>query len=498
MSRSDPHLHLSPNQQSLVVAALASNKPSTLNNPPADNTLPKSTEKNMDRQDSAMENGHHNTANRYSNLTEHTTMTPGQFLTADDSLYLDFDPDADGEDQYEFDGNEQLVDDFPGDASQVDLSDLHDKRKTMDDDEEDDEGGGKRRESEGGTGKKPGRKPLTAEPTSVSTTCALSSSSNRKQKRKAQNRAAQRAFRERKEKHLKGLETKVEDLEKTLETTNHENGLLRAQVDRLQIEKKEYRKRLSWISTSGQGGSPSLASSASGTAARRSLNTNQNDFQFEFPRFGDLPPNHVFNKSDSNNNSNNYPARSSTLPSKMNNFAVPEVVGRSAMPSSSPTMPAPSYGSTGNSPLNASSTSPPVRSNQPFASNSGFDSLGGLFSPSILEASRQPSSGYFPQHSANNSYQASRKNSDQNSPGTNSRYSGNTSVSNTDSPTSSYESQQNGSSMGTSPEPSLNSPGQKVTDYGLNTISEENQPQYNLGGKPPLCGKLENPIPCMM
>lgn len=44
------------------------------------------------------------------------------------------------------------------------------------------------------------------------------------QKRKAQNRAAQRAFRERKERHLKDLETKVDELEKASESTNHENG----------------------------------------------------------------------------------------------------------------------------------------------------------------------------------------------------------------------------------------------------------------------------------
>ncbi|CAG8763632.1 6847_t:CDS:2, partial [Acaulospora morrowiae] len=46
--------------------------------------------------------------------------------------------------------------------------------------------------------KKPGRKPLTNTPSS---------------KRKAQNRAAQRAFRERKERYVKELETKIEELE---------------------------------------------------------------------------------------------------------------------------------------------------------------------------------------------------------------------------------------------------------------------------------------------
>jgi AP-1-like transcription factor len=322
------------------------------------------------------------------------------------------------------------------------------------------------------------------------------------QKRKAQNRAAQRAFRERKEKHLKDLETKVEDLEKTSETTNHENGLLRAQVERLQIELKEYRKRLSWISSSGQSGSPSLGSSAPGAAARSSVNSN-NDFQFEFPRFGDLPANHLFTNPNSNsgNKSASNPTRSSTLPAKPSSFGVPGVIGRNSFSSSSPKMPAPSYGSTGNSPLNPSNVSPPVRSNQTFASDSSFDSFSGLFSPSILEASRQASAGYFPQTIAHTSNQASRKNSDQTGAGTNIRQYSNSSVSNTNSPASSYESQQNGSSIGTSPEPSLSSPAQKVTDYGLNTINE-NQPQNNFGGERSFCDKLamacgdsKNPVP---
>lgn len=49
--------------------------------------------------------------------------------------------------------------------------DSHEKRKSPgddDDDEDEDEGGGKRREGEDKQAKKPGRKPLTSEPTTVS------------------------------------------------------------------------------------------------------------------------------------------------------------------------------------------------------------------------------------------------------------------------------------------------------------------------------------------
>ncbi|PWW80753.1 PAP1-domain-containing protein [Tuber magnatum] len=116
------------------------------------------------------------------------------------------------------------------------------------------------------TAKKPGRKPLTSEPTS---------------KRKAQNRAAQRAFRERKEKHLKDLEQKVADLEKASESTNHENSRLRAQVERLQIELREYRRRLHTV---GQSGSPLLGGASKLLSKSSAVGTG--GFQFEFPMFG--------------------------------------------------------------------------------------------------------------------------------------------------------------------------------------------------------------------
>ncbi|CAA9956661.1 AP1 transcription factor [Pyrenophora teres f. maculata] len=156
-----------------------------------------------------------------------------------------------------------LPGDTPGDSSE--------KRKSPDDeDADDDEGGGKRREGEDKQAKKPGRKPLTSEPTT---------------KRKAQNRAAQRAFRERKEKHLKDLETKVQELEKASDATNQENGLLRAQVQRLQMELREYRKRLSLNST-GVNRAPPLTAGFSSMLSNNSSNSN---FSFEFPRFGGLP-----------------------------------------------------------------------------------------------------------------------------------------------------------------------------------------------------------------
>ena len=102
-------------------------------------------------------------------------------------------------------------------------------------------------------------------------------------KRKAQNRAAQRAFRERKEKHLKDLETKVQDLEKASETANNENSILRAQVEKMSAELREYRKRLS---TSGNGRSPPLNGGLppylSGRGSNNNTVNNPNDVNFQF------------------------------------------------------------------------------------------------------------------------------------------------------------------------------------------------------------------------
>ncbi|KAF1845078.1 AP1-like transcription factor-like protein [Cucurbitaria berberidis CBS 394.84] len=186
-------------------------------------------------------------------------------LGMEESPFVDY---IDGDNSFDFDNADNgdiMIGALPGDSP-----DGNEKRKSPDDEDEDeDEGGGKRtREGDDKQAKKPGRKPLTSEPTT---------------KRKAQNRAAQRAFRERKEKHLKDLETKVQELEKASDATNHENGLLRAQVQRLQMELREYRKRLSLNSTGLNRAPPPAAGFSS------LLNNNSSNFSFDFPRFGGLP-----------------------------------------------------------------------------------------------------------------------------------------------------------------------------------------------------------------
>ncbi|KAJ1983036.1 DNA-binding transcription factor yap1 [Dimargaris verticillata] len=69
--------------------------------------------------------------------------------------------------------------------------------------------------------KRPGRKLLTTEAAS---------------KRTAQNRAAQRAFRERKQQYVETLEAKVKELEDKEKTTSEENARLRELIDQLRSE----------------------------------------------------------------------------------------------------------------------------------------------------------------------------------------------------------------------------------------------------------------------
>ena len=395
--------------------------------------------------------------------------------------------------EYDFDLDEEADDADEDNVSPDSNGHLHDKRKSMDGKGDDDEGGGKRREGDDKTSKKPGRKPLTSEPTSVG---YLDSDRGHPltlvQKRKAQNRAAQRNFRERKEKHLKDLETKVEDLEKASDASNHENGLLRAQVERLQVELKEYRKRLSWVSSNNP--ARTQQSPTNYASQMKNGNTFNSDFQFEFPKFGDLPA-----VPSLNGNRGVAPARSSTLPSAAPNARVHSATARAALSSASPPSQSQQRSSNGSSPrYNAQSASPVSQQPPVKTHNDSIDSLTGLFSPSILEASRNPAYGYFPQTNAGVP-QPGRATFDV---GQASSFAAYASSSNTNSPASSSDAHHQTSSIGTSPEPSLSSPGQKQHDFSLNPISE-NQVS-NTFGEDALCDQLqlacgcaEDPIPPM-
>ncbi|OJD33949.1 bzip transcription factor (ap-1) [Diplodia corticola] len=371
----------------------------------------------------------------------------------EESPYVDF---LDGDTGFEFDPNDTsdlLIGSLPGDQAQSSTSpdqpgadgenETGDKRKSPDDDDEEAEGGGKRREGEDKTAKKPGRKPLTSEPTT---------------KRKAQNRAAQRAFRERKEKHLKDLETKVGELQKASDAANHENGLLRAQVERLQMELREYRKRLSSNTTgiSRPSGFPSLLS-------HNNNNNNSppsSNFQFEFPRFGALPGSQIFNNNGSLSNGDK---SSPTAAKPATQNSAPGVLNRqgSAARSVSPT-----------------SQQNGVRSPDKASPASGSD----YNSPGMNGLPRKSSGGRGSTSSSTGTQRVFQFNSHSNS-------------STNDSPSASSVSQYGAnSSCGTSPEPSHTSPGNDrshelscaVTTEGETTFCEK----LNMA-----CGNPRNPIP---
>lgn len=288
------------------------------------------------------------------------------------------------------------------------------------------------------------------------------------QKRKAQNRAAQRAFRERKEQHLKDLETKVEEMEKASQVTSQENGQLKAQVERLQVELKEYRKRLSWVSSNAGARQSTMNQNRSMT-----LGNGGSDFQFQFPKFGDSSNNNTFNGAGVQRNTQNNSGgiqRSSSLSAAQAVSPATSSVGRSSV---SHAFQNSRQNSTGNSPMNNLTNSPPSYTQNNQLNN--VDSFSGLFSPSILEAARNSPQGYF--GIDNSGANLNKNNSNYSNSSVPGLYSG-SSVSNTESPGSSSDAQNQLSSIGTSPE-NFNSPNNKLQDLGLNTINEEG----NFGGQ---------------
>ncbi|MCJ1313580.1 DNA-binding transcription factor yap1 [Agyrium rufum] len=419
----DPNdLYLSPKEHNLLLTALNSNR-SQSNRPVMMNNLSNSTgsvKKPNGTQYQLQDLSDINTSfdsyvSPNQNVPGSATLTNG----FEDSPYLDYNIE-DG--NFDWDDSEQLIGGLPGDES-FDNGDedneQHDKRKSPEDDLDDDEeeeGGGKRREGEDKTSKKPGRKPMTSEPTS---------------KRKAQNRAAQRAFRERKERHLKELETKVDDLEKASESANHENGILRAQVNRLQDEVKEYRKRLT-ASTGGLNRSPSQTMSSK---TNYDLN---NNFQFEFPRFGKLSDPPALPRPT-------YLQRNSTGASNGQTVESPKSIS---------------------APSRSSSTQQSTT-----AFNNGIAELNGLFSPSVMgSVNRNNSSDYIGFNGRKSNANSSSRVNTINSSVANQQHkkSNGTSEYNTASPSASSISHGLVSSSGTSPEPSADSPGQfKSTDAML-------------------------------
>jgi AP-1-like transcription factor len=260
----------------------------------------------------------------------------------------------------------------------------------------------------------------------------------------------------------------VAELQKASDATSHENGLLRAQVQRLQTELREYRKRLSLNASVNRSTLPSTGFSFSGSNGNTNNGTS-NNFQFEFPRFGGLPGTHMLNKNTSSpgfNASNGTNANNAPGVLARNNSA-----GRSASPRSRT-----------DSPASVAQKSPSITNDHPAASS--FD---------VGTSNNGINSG--PQSKRRNTDTSSRQHLNSVS-----------SSSNTDSPSASSVSQYGGpsSSCGTSPEPSHSSPTNNADDL-KDTIKDGYICHGNSEGEITFCEKLNmacgnprNPIPRAM
>ncbi|KAK6839578.1 hypothetical protein PG990_011193 [Apiospora arundinis] len=106
-------------------------------------------------------------------------------------------------------------------------------------------------------------------------------------RRKAQNRAAQRAFRERKERHVKDLEAKLASLEATQHLTASENEKLKRDLQKMSTENEILR-----ATSSVQGPNGSMSPGAAVTNTTGPMHYNPTDF------YSDLLANHT-NKTPS-------------------------------------------------------------------------------------------------------------------------------------------------------------------------------------------------------
>lgn len=177
-SRSDINssdLYLSPEQQDLLLAALSSNKPSPIHGGTpyqarTQNAAASQAQARNPSQPQSKPQAMSAVMGGGMQYVSPVQQTPGSAeldgVGLDESPFIDFGLE-DGNFDWD-DSGDQLIGNIPGTSSNGDETDLHDKRKNPDDDKDEEEGGGKRREGDEKSSKKPGRKPLTSEPTSVS------------------------------------------------------------------------------------------------------------------------------------------------------------------------------------------------------------------------------------------------------------------------------------------------------------------------------------------
>ena len=255
----------------------------------------------------------------------------------------------------------------------------------------------------------------------------------------------------------------MEDLEKASESANHENGLLRAQVDRLQTELKEYRKRLSLNNSTVSRSPPQTMGQSMSSKANWDIN---NNFQFEFPTFG----------AEKDTRAAKF------WPNKRPTTYNDGILRQNSYKNSSP----------------KTTTSPTRAPSQPKATESTTLNTtiqsSGLFSPSLLQnAGRQGSADYV---SFTTSPTANPRSKSGSADITAQNVNGGTSDYTTASPSISSISQNGLSSCATTPEQSAGSPEhRKGSDPAIQSIEGEKAfcKEFQTA-----CGNKENPVPPMM
>jgi len=155
--------YLDANQQDLLLAALASNAQN-----PNDifaaglNNLDTKQAMNAQQFPYSVDNLD---PNYFTSPQQSTPASAFNNIGVDESPFADFD----GDNSFDFDNadtGDLMIGALPGDSPRR-SEETAEKRKSPGDDVEDPDGGGKRREGEDKQAKKPGRKPLTSEPTTV-------------------------------------------------------------------------------------------------------------------------------------------------------------------------------------------------------------------------------------------------------------------------------------------------------------------------------------------
>lgn len=289
----------------------------------------------------------------------------------------------------------------------------------------------------------------------------------------------------------------MEELEKISQSTNTENKLLRAQVERLQGEVKEYRKRLPWVN-GGTSLLPTTSSRMRGSEYRDNSLLNGNDFSFQFPKFGDLPGSHMF--GDGLPKAPSHQAkRGSASPTILGyDYRTPATSVNSFKSANVASQPqnfnlrnTPQFVRTPDS-MHSADTAKSQRRN-----TTGIENING----SLDNYPGRPS-----RNNTGLSYTSTRSGTNSNNYATYQIQNyGSSNASNSASPSASSESQHL-SSIGTSPEPSVSSPSiGKLAESGLNTINEQNgnHPEgegeksfYEKLGR--ACGCAENPVPAAL